>query len=116
MSCVFIFAYNKKVFLLFTLLLLILTSFGWCYLFVEFLFGSFVWKFCFEALIGSFALKPWLEVLSGSSGLKLCLEVLSGGFKQICDIYFVVWKFWTEALFGSFGLKFCLEVLVGSFK
>jgi hypothetical protein len=57
MSCVLVFVYNKKVFVLFTLLLLILTSFVWCYLFVEFLFGSFVWKFCFEALIGSFVWK-----------------------------------------------------------
>ena len=89
MSCVLVFVYNKKVFVLFTLLLLILTSFVWCYLFVEFLFGSFVWKFCFEALIGSFVWKLWTEALSGSSELKLCFEAFVGSF---------VWKFCLEVL------------------
>ena len=64
MSCVLVFAYNKKVFLLFSLLLLILTSFVWCYLFVEFLFGSFVLTFWTEVLFWNFVLKPWLEALN----------------------------------------------------
>lgn len=118
MSCVLVFVYNKKVFVLFTLLLLILTSFVWCYLFVEFLFGSFVWKFCFEALIGSFVWKFWtealfwslcwkfcLEVLSGSSELKLCFESFIGSFKYMIFIL----------LLGSFGWKLCLKVLNWSF-